>query len=359
VLDDDEPFYLRDWTPSNITTGEQVEIRIEVIDNIQVNLVRLICPLLEKPRNMTMEDDDINWTTMLRAPEDSLEPLTYSFEAVDPFDNFNLSIERTIEVMDNDGPTFGTPVTPESIDAGTDLKIYIEIMDNIGVETARIEWWFGGSEERAASDMALEENWSASYHVPLDSYGTLYYQIDARDAAGNSQLSSRFDVAIIEYIPPEDPGDDDDDIPGDDDDIVDPDDDDVTGDDDDDPAIPSQGEDKDSDGMDDLWEYQNGLDYTFDDTSVDPDNDGFSNLEEFEAGTDPMDESSSPLPTGGTGPNSDEKDGILLLIIVGAIALVLIIIIGIAAIAIRRRSHYTNVDMVMDDEDDDEVMSWD
>jgi hypothetical protein len=111
--------------------------------------------------------------------------------------------------------------------------------------------------------------------------------------------------------------------------------------------------------MDDLWEYQNGLDHTTDDTSVDPDNDGFTNLQEFEAGTDPQDESSTPLPTGGTKLTEDEKDGLLLLIILGSIALVLIIIIGIAAVAIRRRSHYTNVEMEMDDDDDDEIMSWD
>ncbi len=39
--------------------------------------------------------------------------------------------------------------------------------------------------------------------------------------------------------------------------------------------------DKDSDDMDDIWEIDNGLDPTVDDSALDPDDDGLTNLEEF------------------------------------------------------------------------------
>ncbi|MBA2319985.1 MAG: carboxypeptidase regulatory-like domain-containing protein, partial [Deltaproteobacteria bacterium] len=46
--------------------------------------------------------------------------------------------------------------------------------------------------------------------------------------------------------------------------------------------------DLDGDGMDDVWEAENGLDPELDDASDDPDGDGFTNLEEYLLGTDPL-----------------------------------------------------------------------
>ncbi len=45
--------------------------------------------------------------------------------------------------------------------------------------------------------------------------------------------------------------------------------------------------DVDQDGMDDVWEAQNGLDPSVNDASGDPDGDGFTNIEEYQLGTDP------------------------------------------------------------------------
>jgi hypothetical protein len=46
-------------------------------------------------------------------------------------------------------------------------------------------------------------------------------------------------------------------------------------------------EDTDSDLIPDLWEVQNNLDPTVDDSAEDPDGDGVSNLDEYNDGTDP------------------------------------------------------------------------
>lgn len=53
--------------------------------------------------------------------------------------------------------------------------------------------------------------------------------------------------------------------------------------------------DFDHDGMDDVWEGENGLEVGRDDSAEDPDGDGFTNLEEYFLGTDPT------VSTGGDG----------------------------------------------------------
>ncbi|GAA5445246.1 hypothetical protein Misp06_03445 [Microbulbifer sp. NBRC 101763] len=53
--------------------------------------------------------------------------------------------------------------------------------------------------------------------------------------------------------------------------------------------------DTDGDGIDDKWEYDNGLNpLSVNDAWYDPDNDGYTNLQEYEEGTDPNDPSSNP-----------------------------------------------------------------
>jgi hypothetical protein len=305
---------------------------------------------MEEQVNMTQEEDGINWTFSIQAPEDSVDPIIYWFKAWDPFENFNVSQESSIDVIDNDGATFGDVVTPESVDAGDNLTVHIDIYDNIGMGHAELTWWLGGSDIKSIVSMNLDENWSATFSIPIDAYGTVYFTVTALDKSGNSLTSERFDVAINEYIPPEDlgPGDDDDPgVPGDDDD-------------DDDPILPIAGEDLDHDGMDDLWEYQNGLDITLDDSMMDADNDSYTNLEEFEGGTDPADDSSSPILGGRENHQDEDENDMVLLIVAGAIALLLIIIIGISAVFIRRRSGISKEEFILeDDDDDDEVMSWD
>ena len=59
-------------------------------------------------------------------------------------------------------------------------------------------------------------------------------------------------------------------------------------------VVANFAEDRDNDGMPDLWEEQYGLNPLVDDASDDPDNDGFSNIQEYKANTDPKNPDSHP-----------------------------------------------------------------
>ncbi|MGA1793671.1 MAG: C25 family cysteine peptidase [Thermoplasmatota archaeon] len=356
VTDKDPPVFMDDWSPESVTTGEPVTMVITVIDNIRVGSVVLFASTMENPMEMEVQPDGSNWTAEMIAPETSTEPITYWFQAWDPYDNTMISEERTINVIDNDAPTFGDVLVSEEVDAGDNLTVSAKISDNIGMDEAELEWWLGGTLDKMT--MAMVEGpggYSAAFQIPIEAYGTVYFRIHATDINGNTGTSDRFDSSIIEYVPLDITDDDDDDIigPDDDDDVID---DDSTSDDDE-TSIPSAGSDCDKDGMDDLWEYNNGLSVGVDDSGSDADEDGFSNLVEYQKGTDPKDDLSFPT-SGKDGGNGDPSD-LLIYIVIGVVVVGLLIVIAVALMARKRHPSAGGAEMVLDDDEDDEVMSWD
>jgi len=365
VEDNDAPTFLRDLTSTNCTTGETLDLRIEVRDNIGVDSVYLVISSEGKePLEMT-RDGGVNWTTTVNIPDNDLTPLVYHFTATDINGNSINSSEASVQVLDNDPPLIVEVVNDDHVVAGSSISISVRAHDNIGVKDADIEWWLGGDSEKTLLPMEINENGTffASIPVNIEAYGSLYFVVSSTDPSENTGRSDRMEIGIIEYVPPqigddddtpvdddEEPVDDDDDMPADDDDIC-------PGDDDDDTTrIPKEGEDLDQDGMDDLWECMNGLDIELDDADLDMDGDDHSNIEEFLAGTDPSDISNFP----DTSQSNGEDDPTNMLLIIGlAVAIIGIIMIAVVWSVIRKRDRPDpSTEMVLDDEDD-EVMSWD
>ncbi|MGA1820346.1 MAG: C25 family cysteine peptidase [Thermoplasmatota archaeon] len=355
VADNDAPVFLKDWSPESATTGEQANMAVSVRDNIRVETVVLFVSTMEEPVEMEVQPDGSNWTAGIFAPESSIEPITYWFQARDPYDNTRISGESTITVIDNDAPTFGGVVVPDEVDAGANLTVTAMILDNIEVEKAEIEWWLGGTNDKTTLAMVEgPDGFSATFQVPIEAYGTVYFRMEATDINGNIGTSDRHDCSIIEYVPTDDTGDDDDIGPDDDDDAGDDDD---TSCDDDEENIPSAGSDCDMDGMDDLWEYNHGLSVGVDDSGGDADGDGFSNLLEYQKGTDPGDDKS--FPTSGKDGGSGDPANLLIFIVAGVAGVGLLVVIAVAVMVKRRRPDTGGAEMVLEEDDDDEVMSWD
>ncbi len=99
--------------------------------------------------------------------------------------------------------------------------------------------------------------------------------------------------------------------------------------------VPLRGEDLDMDGMDDLWEHENGLDLEVNDSLEDEDGDGYNNLREFNENTSPVDPLSHPVD-----PETND-DGLLIMVLIGS-AIILILVLSVLAIVIHRRRNISH-----------------
>lgn len=297
--DNDEPQFVADQTVSEVPCGEDIPVSVKVMDNIGISKVRLFWREGEGPLNdvILTHGSGMIWGTKIRTSIHSTRNITYFYRAFDNSGNMNDSINSTVKVLDNIAPTVEEIWAPSSVNAGDDLSVSVDVNDNIGIKSVCLCWWFGGSKP---VNVTLDQN-DGSYHgsirIPIDAYGTLYLSVKVRDTNDNVVTSDRKNVAIIEFIPePEE----------------------ETGPDPN--RVPGPGEDLDIDGMDDLWEYSNGLDLTIDDSSLDADNDGYTNYQEFMNSTDPRDENDHPVVT------EEDDDGPLPLIIAAVLVGLLVMI---------------------------------
>lgn len=328
VTDNDPPTLLKDWGPVNVTTGDASVFKVQVIDNIDVEMVWInISTMTNDPVEMRKGTMD-NWSIPIDIPTSLQGMVRYTISSMDVNGNHVVYPEVQLDVIDNDPPVLGSTDYDMLVDAGTELKISFVLTDNTELEMFSLEWWIGAKGEKISVIPVAGTNntYSTSVDIPLVSFGTLYFTISSRDVAGNTMTSSRFESSIIEHIP--DPVDDDDD----------------------EPEPPSPGVDSDGDGMEDLWEFDFGLEIGLDDSELDTDEDGFTNLEEYEAGTDPTNVTDHPEI-----PVVDDNSNMGMLIVLISVLVILAIALALTSLAIasRRERIDDSTEMVLDEDQEE------
>src|SRR3989338_5932800 len=102
VVDDDKPSYTFISQPIAGTTGESVIVNLTVNDNIGIQNVSINLGGVDY--NMSNESGD--YTYEISIPDNSINNITYSVNALDVNGNANLTPLTTINVSDNDLPVF-------------------------------------------------------------------------------------------------------------------------------------------------------------------------------------------------------------------------------------------------------------
>ena len=329
--DNDPPILIADNTPSTVSPNSDLLFSVEMKDNVEIYDVWVHYWYFNGTHdNRTLEKGEENTYTVKIDVEKTLNDLHYVIKSEDGSGNMKTSDERIIIITDRNSPTFGEETSDEEGETGGPFYFGIEVSDNHQIREVKVEYWFGdGSEVDEFPLSGTGSVFSGTMTVPETSAGEMSYKIRAVDYSGNSRSTRTSKVLIKDTIRPEiEPIDDVTLYEGESLDIhptitdnigiarvewedppISPDGWNLTGE-----AINegvynvririydaagnsnsrgfkvtvlSSSYDTDGDGIPDLFEMDNGLDYQDpSDGSIDPDNDGLTNAQEFLNGTD-------------------------------------------------------------------------
>ena len=311
IIDDDKPMMIRDLTPTEIATGDDIDIRVDLIDNIEIRSVIIeywfgTGERIEK--EMVLYEGIYEYTISI--PMDSLDPLYYVVSFNDTSDNLNSTSKRKIDIIDTIDPEIKM-VDDIWVYLGEDINVQINATDNIGISKYK---WEGNPVSASGSMMS---------GIPSET-GEFGVSLVVSDESGN-EASINFNITVL----PEDHDNDNDGIPdlierdlgldmnSSSDSSLDPDNDGLSNLEEYLNGTDINNEDTDGDGMPDGWEVENNLDPVTYSADIDTDGDGMTDLEEYQNGTDPNVRNESDEP-------DDDSISPLLIIII-----LLVIIIGV------------------------------
>lgn len=205
VLDNDVPELWRDWTPENATTGEEVTLMVSASDNIAVGGAWVEWRFDDEGATIsTLEPlGDGLYRLVLNVPWGSIEPLRYIFRANDSSGNFNATAERDVTILDNDAPWLGADLTPATASTGDAFTFSLELLDNIAIGSARVEYWYGGGGEHVPVDAAASgtAGWAATITV-IDTVEPFWYVVHFTDTSGNQDFTEMRTVTVLDNDPP-------------------------------------------------------------------------------------------------------------------------------------------------------------
>jgi hypothetical protein len=172
--------------PSNVTMEDPVWIMANITDNVLVENATLH---LFKDQageiSFDMENTEgTTWDYTLHLQEYIMD-LCFVITAIDPSKNEVTSDPFTVAVEDPYPPEILAYLTPSEVPCGGDLEFRISISDNIGLSSARVEYW---TENRSVEISALSEVgndlWRCIYQVP-HSLERIDYRFIIEDINGN------------------------------------------------------------------------------------------------------------------------------------------------------------------------------
>jgi len=204
IIDDDLPSMYMDMSGPYATTGDGYEINVSAVDNLGIEEVWLVYWFGEGQHSNVSMVRSSSFTFLIAVPADSLDELFYRVHFCDGAGNWNGTYIRNITVNDNDIPIFAKDDPVNETGTGSRFEISIEVTDNIGLSSVKLEYWFGTEGDHAELMMSDEGSiFTAIVDIPVDSLLELHYSITAFDLSGSSNTTQVRDVKVIDTIDPE------------------------------------------------------------------------------------------------------------------------------------------------------------
>jgi hypothetical protein len=208
AMDFESPKIVVDNTPNSGTTGEDIDFKIKITDNLEVNSTWVEYWFGSGSHsNISMFNSGNNlWTYTVKVPHDSIEDLNYKFHADDIFKNWNQSQQTIIQITDNDRPAyipygddpyvdFQNPVT-----TGDNYTFRVYVVDYVQLYGVWFEYWFGDEEHNNMTmigDIDYPGWWKTKITVP-HSLEDLHFIFHANDTSDNWNQTVQYDVKIVD-----------------------------------------------------------------------------------------------------------------------------------------------------------------
>jgi hypothetical protein len=221
VVDDDGPLLTADPLPEEVTTGQELELRVHVRDNIGVESVRFRWwytiidhsgPITWPMEAMAVDSGGngiyrATFQVPLWTVYSFVQPIGLRFQATDTSGNNGTSRTLTLVVRDDDPPYLIEDLSPGEATTGDPFNLSVRVWDNVRTEAVWVRYWFGRGR---AVDLPLSGGeqgvWNATISVPHAWVG-LHYVYGASDSSGNVNWSRQWDLQIVDNDPPEVVGD--------------------------------------------------------------------------------------------------------------------------------------------------------
>ncbi|MFO8052167.1 MAG: PKD domain-containing protein [Thermoplasmatota archaeon] len=204
ILDNDPPFLVSDLTEENGTTGDTFTFSVQVWDNIGTNGTWV--EYWYGSGSHTNSSMDPVGGDIFRhniTMENTLEKLSYRFHAVDTSDNWNTSMEREVNVSDNDRPMLGTDLSDALANTGDNFRFALEARDNVGLREVYLNYSVNGVfRGNISCFQAIPDEWYAVAELPSDRIGTLSYHFSAVDGSDNWNRTGALNRTIYDNDEP-------------------------------------------------------------------------------------------------------------------------------------------------------------
>ena len=198
------------------TTGETATVYVNVTDNVQVDNTTVMIHYRDQ--------SDVSYTTasMTHVSADQYSytntigsywtRIYFYFTADDTAGNSGQTSLMFVDVSDNDDPTFVSDDSDPVAYTGDPFTFNITMNDNVGIDYAYVEYWFGTGSHNIrsltihGSGLGDDQNGMATITIPYYSTDSLNYFYNFRDANGNwwaSGPSANVTVSVLDNKAPD------------------------------------------------------------------------------------------------------------------------------------------------------------
>lgn len=214
VFDNDAPMMVRDASDDPAFTGDSYTFKVEASDNIGIFKVHVIYWYGSEGgtqhrvemtfEGLTDEGLSVFGSNLTNVPLNGIDPLHYFFRLNDTSGNVKETVNRMVEVIDNDPPFLLDDQSDGEATTGDPYQFKVMVTDNIGIDGITVSYNISngiqGNTSLLAENVTTSGNGTYLSLIYLDPnvIGTLSYYLTIIDLEGNLNITPEVTLGILD-----------------------------------------------------------------------------------------------------------------------------------------------------------------